>query len=175
MNAEQLMQQDTISRQKIVDQTDSNFFVEAGAGSGKTTILVKRMVAMVEQGIQVTDFGMASTPAMFMATVTEGYAFNGTVMITASHLPFNRNGFKYFDKDGKPCDYRGYGYSIKKTEYDEFGRETSISYFDADENPVDIKGPDFEHGYHRVETVYEHGMFTKLSIIYPPQQTNMCL
>ena len=39
MNAEQLMQQDTISRQKIVDQTDSNFFVEAGAGSGKTTIL----------------------------------------------------------------------------------------------------------------------------------------
>ncbi|MBR2310862.1 MAG: UvrD-helicase domain-containing protein [Oscillospiraceae bacterium] len=54
MNAEQLMQQDTISRQKIVDQTDSNFFVEAGAGSGKTTILVKRMVAMVEQGLDVS-------------------------------------------------------------------------------------------------------------------------
>lgn len=54
MNAEQLMQQDTISRRKIVDQTDSNFFVEAGAGSGKTTILVKRMVAMVEQGLDVS-------------------------------------------------------------------------------------------------------------------------
>ena len=54
MNAEQLMQQDTISRQKIVDKTDSNFFVEAGAGSGKTTILVKRMVAMVEQGLDVS-------------------------------------------------------------------------------------------------------------------------
>ena len=54
MNAEQLMQQDTISRQKIVDQTDSNFFVEAGAGYGKTTILVKRMVAMVEQGLDVS-------------------------------------------------------------------------------------------------------------------------
>ena len=36
MNAEQLMQQDTVSRQKIVDKTASNFFVEAGAGSGKT-------------------------------------------------------------------------------------------------------------------------------------------
>lgn len=56
--------------------------------------------AMVEQGIVVTDFGMASTPAMFMATVTEGYKFDGTVMITASHLPFNRNGFKFFTKNG---------------------------------------------------------------------------
>ena len=56
--------------------------------------------AMVEQGLQVTDFGMASTPAMFMSTVTEGFAFDGAVMITASHLPFNRNGFKFFTKDG---------------------------------------------------------------------------
>lgn len=56
--------------------------------------------AMVQQGIDVTDFGMASTPAMFMATVTDGYAFDGTVMITASHLPFNRNGFKFFTSGG---------------------------------------------------------------------------
>ena len=56
--------------------------------------------AMVEQGIAVTDFAMASTPAMFMATVTEGYRFDGTVMITASHLPFNRNGFKFFTEKG---------------------------------------------------------------------------
>ena len=56
--------------------------------------------AMVEQGLQVTNFGMASTPAMFMSTVTEGYQFDGSVMITASHLPFNRNGFKFFTADG---------------------------------------------------------------------------
>ena len=56
--------------------------------------------AMVQQGLQVTDFGMASTPAMFMATVTEGYNYDGTVMITASHLPFNRNGFKFFTAQG---------------------------------------------------------------------------
>ena len=56
--------------------------------------------AMVSQGLNVTNFGMASTPAMFMATVTEGYAFDGTVMITASHLPFNRNGFKFFTCGG---------------------------------------------------------------------------
>ena len=56
--------------------------------------------AMVQQGLQVTDFGMASTPAMFMSTVTEGYCFDGSVMITASHLPFNRNGFKFFTAQG---------------------------------------------------------------------------
>ena len=56
--------------------------------------------AMVQQGIEVTDFGMASTPAMFMSTVTEGYRFDGAVMITASHLPFNRNGFKFFTAEG---------------------------------------------------------------------------
>ena len=56
--------------------------------------------AMVKQGLEVTNFGMASTPAMFMSTVTEGYAFDGSVMITASHLPFNRNGFKFFTAEG---------------------------------------------------------------------------
>ena len=56
--------------------------------------------SLANQGILVTDFEMASTPAMFMACVTKGYEFDGTVMITASHLPFNRNGFKFFTKDG---------------------------------------------------------------------------
>ena len=56
--------------------------------------------AMVAQGLKVTNFGLASTPAMFMSTVTEGYAYDGSVMITASHLPFNRNGFKFFTAQG---------------------------------------------------------------------------
>ncbi len=56
--------------------------------------------AMVDAGLQVVDLGMASTPAMFMSTVTEGFAFDGSVMITASHLPFNRNGFKFFTAGG---------------------------------------------------------------------------
>ena len=56
--------------------------------------------AMTAAGLDVTNFGMASTPAMFMSTVTEGYNFDGSVMITASHLPFNRNGFKFFTPQG---------------------------------------------------------------------------
>ena len=45
---------DAISRNRIVSEMDKNFFVEAGAGSGKTTMLVNRMVAMVESGIDIS-------------------------------------------------------------------------------------------------------------------------
>lgn len=56
--------------------------------------------ALTTLGISVFDTGLASTPAMFMATVTPGYDFDGAVMVTASHLPFNRNGMKFFTKKG---------------------------------------------------------------------------
>ena len=41
---------DEISRDDIIRKIDTNIFVEAGAGSGKTTMLVNRMVAMIESG-----------------------------------------------------------------------------------------------------------------------------
>ena len=52
------------------------------------------------EGARVYDAGLATTPAMFMATVTEGFMFDGTVMATASHLPYERNGFKFFTAGG---------------------------------------------------------------------------
>ncbi|MBO4327394.1 MAG: phosphomannomutase/phosphoglucomutase [Clostridia bacterium] len=56
--------------------------------------------ALKKRGVNVVNCGLASTPAMFMTTVTEGYMYDGSVMLTASHLPFNRNGLKFFTKDG---------------------------------------------------------------------------
>lgn len=53
---------------------------------------------------RVTDFGLASTPAMFVSTISNEQSikpsFHGAIMITASHLPFNRNGFKFFTDQG---------------------------------------------------------------------------
>lgn len=46
------------------------------------------------------DCAMASTPAMFMSTVLPEAGFDGAVMITASHLPWNRNGMKFFTRQG---------------------------------------------------------------------------
>lgn len=45
---------DQESRDKIEKEINKNLFVEAGAGSGKTSSLVNRMVAMVEAGIDVS-------------------------------------------------------------------------------------------------------------------------
>ena len=49
-----LIRKDADARDRIVKDTGTNFFVEAGAGSGKTTMLVRRMVAMVEAGIDIS-------------------------------------------------------------------------------------------------------------------------
>lgn len=51
-------------------------------------------------GATALDCGLASTPAMFMSTVFAEFECDGAIMITASHLPSDRNGFKYFDRDG---------------------------------------------------------------------------
>ena len=55
---------------------------------------------MMSLGTKVFDFAIASTPAMFMSTVTDGYRCDGAIMLTASHLPFNRNGLKFFTAAG---------------------------------------------------------------------------
>ncbi|WP_066627528.1 phosphohexomutase domain-containing protein [Labilibacter marinus] len=51
-------------------------------------------------GVNVYDCGIASTPAMFMTTVDQDFAIDAGVMLTASHLPFNRNGLKFFTNKG---------------------------------------------------------------------------
>lgn len=49
-------------------------------------------------GVRVLDCGLASTPSMFMTTVDLGC--DGALQITASHHPFNRNGLKFFTREG---------------------------------------------------------------------------
>lgn len=59
---------------------------------------------LMSAGVEVLQFGLASTPAMFNSTLTvnEGALcpVDGSIMITASHLPYNRNGFKFFTNAG---------------------------------------------------------------------------
>jgi len=52
------------------------------------------------QGGRVVDCGLASTPAMFMAIRYREMDVVAGVMLTASHLPYNRNGLKFFTGDG---------------------------------------------------------------------------
>ena len=63
-------------------------------------LMVAVSSGIISAGIDVKCCGLATTPAMFMSIVFEQSQFDGSVMITASHLPFNRNGIKFFTKDG---------------------------------------------------------------------------
>lgn len=76
--------------------------IGVGTDSRITGPELKKQVikGMLAQGIYVSDCAMASTPAMFMSIVYPETQYDGACMITASHLPFNRNGLKFFDRNG---------------------------------------------------------------------------
>ncbi len=75
------------------------------------------------------DCGLISTPAMFQSTVLPASNFDGAVMITASHLPFNRNGLKFFTKDG------GLEHN-ELTEVLKIASDLAASYGQADEEAI---------------------------------------
>lgn len=76
--------------------------VAIGMDSRLTGPVLKKalMIGLTNTGIDVYDCGIASTPAMYMTTVDKDYDIDAGVMLTASHLPFNRNGLKFFTSEG---------------------------------------------------------------------------
>lgn len=85
----------------------------------------------VKAGINVLNCGLASTPSMFMTTVD--LACDGAVQITASHHPFNRNGLKFFTREGglEGSDIEEillYAQNNAVLENAEGGKETEVDY-----------------------------------------------
>ncbi|KAL9246280.1 hypothetical protein vseg_019836 [Gypsophila vaccaria] len=73
-------------------------------------------------GCVVFDMGLATTPACFMSTMLTPFDYDGSIMMTASHLPFTRNGLKFFTKSGgltslvveELCDRAGRKYANRQ-------------------------------------------------------------
>ncbi len=55
---------------------------------------------VMSTGAKAIDYGMCTTPAMYMSILTEGFKPDASVMVTASHHPWNINGFKFFTAEG---------------------------------------------------------------------------
>lgn len=90
--AQWLMNQTQKSRLAIAVGRDSRLTGEA---------LAKAITkGLVSKGSTVYDCGISTTPAMFMTTLDKDMDCDGAIMVTASHLPFNRNGMKFFTRDG---------------------------------------------------------------------------
>ena len=68
-------------------------------------ISAQRVLSCVKEGIlssgsDLVYTGLSSTPSMFILLKKSDWACDASIMITASHLPYNRNGLKFFTPDG---------------------------------------------------------------------------
>ncbi len=69
---------------------------------------------IVSTGAKAYDCGMCTTPSMYMAILEPGFTPTGSIMMTASHHPWNINGMKFFTEAG------GLG-------HDDIGRVTALA------------------------------------------------
>jgi len=76
--------------------------ISVGHDSRLSAERVKQRIfeGLTQAGAKVADCGLSSTPAMFMSTIFTNYTYDGAIMLTASHLPYNRNGMKFFIREG---------------------------------------------------------------------------
>ena len=68
-------------------------------------ISAERILRCVKEGIlssgsDLIYTGLSSTPSMFILLKKSDFDCDASIMITASHLPYNRNGLKFFTPDG---------------------------------------------------------------------------
>ncbi|XP_012072246.1 phosphomannomutase/phosphoglucomutase isoform X1 [Jatropha curcas] len=65
-----------------------------------TSLSVAVFAGLSRAGCIAFDMGLATTPACFMSTLLPPFAYDASIMMTASHLPYTRNGLKFFTKRG---------------------------------------------------------------------------
>ena len=63
-------------------------------------ILTMVKLAAADSGCDLVYTGLCSTPSMFMLLKDGDWDCDASIMITASHLPFDRNGLKFFTPEG---------------------------------------------------------------------------
>lgn len=64
------------------------------------SLLMAAAEGIAAEGATANDYGMCTTPSMYMAILTDGFRPNGSIMITASHHPWKLNGLKFFTEAG---------------------------------------------------------------------------
>lgn len=80
------------ARFKIAIGNDSRISAERVVSAAKRAIL--------SCGSDVVYTGLSSTPSMFILLKKSDFKCDASVMVTASHLPYDRNGLKFFTPDG---------------------------------------------------------------------------
>lgn len=77
---------------KIAIGNDSRISAERIVNCAKSTLL--------SCGCDVIYTGLSSTPSMFILLKKSGWGADASIMVTASHMPYDRNGLKFFTPEG---------------------------------------------------------------------------
>lgn len=67
------------------------------------SLTVAIFTGLTRAGCLMFDMGLATTPACFMSTLLPPFSYDASLMMTASHLPYTRNGLKFFTPKGGLC------------------------------------------------------------------------
>lgn len=117
--------------QKRLGKKAADMRIGVGHDSRLSASLIQKAVqtGLLYSGVSVVNMGLITTPSAFMACVFEETAYDATVMITASHMPFQYNGLKFFTKDG--------GFEAEEVA---FVLEAAQKYYDEEKDFSEIKG-----------------------------------
>lgn len=80
----------------------TSFKIAAGHDSRISSERILNCVkeAVLSSGSDLVYTGLSSTPSMFILLKKSDWNCDASIMITASHLPYNRNGLKFFTPEG---------------------------------------------------------------------------
>lgn len=117
-------------------------------------------------GANVLCCGLASTPSMFMTTVDLGC--DGALQITASHHPFNRNGLKFFTRqgglEGKDIEtILSYAQNGKSPNHCDGGKITEVDYMSdyakglCEKIKKEVNADDYDHPLKGFKIVVDAG------------------
>lgn len=113
-------------KEVVMDNPEQHVRVAIGQDSRLSGDRIKDVLieSLLNAGIDVVDVGLSTTPAMFMATQYEQYACDASIMITASHLPYQYNGLKFFTKSGG-AEHEDISYILENASWDAITWEKS--------------------------------------------------
>lgn len=63
-------------------------------------LLPATLAGLGAAGAACVSVGLSTTPAMFYSLIEPGSDVTGSIMLTASHMPMQNNGLKFFTRDG---------------------------------------------------------------------------
>lgn len=88
--------------QKNVTSKTNTYTIAIGHDGRLTGENIKATLSnlFTKAGVNVIDVGIATTPSLFMVTQYEEYQADAGIEITASHLPKEYNGMKFFTSEG---------------------------------------------------------------------------